>query len=217
MAKCMTVGVPSQQIGQASYQTCTTLSIAFIDGSLSLSLALVWLTPVCTAPGSRLQGLCGAPDAPHPLTKIPGGRGTGRDLSLSVPLHKDDRLTVTQAGPASGTPPILHFQYQLSERRFSCWETVLAADCLYLEIPSGALPDGSKEGLTSLLEFAEERLKVSYVFVWFYKTREDRLSITKTFHYMGFEMVKPGHPLVPARPDLFFMVYSMDDSSSDEE
>uniref|UniRef100_A0A4W4GJS5 Ornithine decarboxylase antizyme 2b n=1 Tax=Electrophorus electricus TaxID=8005 RepID=A0A4W4GJS5_ELEEL len=179
--------------------------------------ALVWLTPVCTAPGSRLQGLCGAPDAPHPLTKIPGGRGTGRDLSLSVPLHKDDRLTVTQAGPASGTPPILHFQYQLSERRFSCWETVLAADCLYLEIPSGALPDGSKEGLTSLLEFAEERLKVSYVFVWFYKTREDRLSITKTFHYMGFEMVKPGHPLVPARPDLFFMVYSMDDSSSDEE
>ncbi|XP_076863049.1 LOW QUALITY PROTEIN: ornithine decarboxylase antizyme 2a [Brachyhypopomus gauderio] len=156
-------------------------------------------------------------DAPHPLTKIPGGRGTGRDLPLSVPLHKDDRLTVTQAGAVSGAPPILHFQYKLSERRFSCWETVLAADCLYLEIPDGALPEGSKEGLTSLLEFAEERLKVTYVFVWFYKTREDRVSITRTFHYMGFEMVKPGHPLVPARPDLFFMVYSMDDSSSDEE
>lgn len=41
--------------------------------------------------------------------------------------------------------------------------------------------------------------------------------ITKTFHYMGFEVVKPGHPLVPTRPDLFFMVYSMDNSSSDEE
>ncbi|XP_036432460.1 LOW QUALITY PROTEIN: ornithine decarboxylase antizyme 2a [Colossoma macropomum] len=156
-------------------------------------------------------------DAPHPLTKIPGGRGTGRDLPLSVPLHKDERLTVTQTGSTSTAPTILHFQYQLSERRFSCWDTVLAGDCLYLEIPSGALPEGSKEGLTSLLEFAEERLKVSYVFLWSYKTREDRLSITRTFHYMGFEMVKPGHPLVPARPDVFFMVYSMEDSSSDEE
>ncbi|MCI4382066.1 hypothetical protein PGIGA_G00259440 [Pangasianodon gigas] len=148
---------------------------------------------------------------------IPSGRGTGRDLPLSVPLHKDDRLTVTRSGAVSGTPSILHFQYKLSERRFSCWDTVLAANCLYLEIPSGALPDGSKEGLTSLLEFAEESLKVGYVFLWFYKTREDRLSITKTFHYMGFEVVKPGHPLVPTRPDLFFMVYSMDNSSSDEE
>lgn len=34
---------------------------------------------------------------------------------------------------------------------------------------------------------------------------------------MGFEMVKPGHPMVPARPDLAFMVYSLDNSSSDEE
>ncbi|TSK13498.1 Ornithine decarboxylase antizyme 2 [Bagarius yarrelli] len=175
--------------------------------------------PDCTAPGSRLQGLCGAPDAPHPLTKIPSGRGTGRDLPPSVALHKDDRLTVTRSAAVGGTPSILHFQYKLSERRFSCWDTVLAANCLYLELPSGALLEGSKEGLTSLLEFAEESLKVSYVFLWFYKAREDRLSITKTFHYMGFEVVKPGHPLVPNRPDLFFMVYSMDSSSSssDEE
>ncbi|KAF4081088.1 hypothetical protein AMELA_G00157550 [Ameiurus melas] len=156
-------------------------------------------------------------DSASLVAKIPSGRGTGRDLSLSVPLHKDDRLTVTRSGAVSGNPSILHFQYKLNERRFSCWDTVLATNCLYLEIPSGALPEGSKEGLTSLLEFAEESLKVSYVFLWFYKTREDRLLITKTFHYMGFEVVKPGHPLVPTRPDLFFMVYSMDSSSSDEE
>lgn len=63
---------------------------------------------------------------------------------LAVPLQ-DDKLTVTQTG-SSEAPPILHFQYQLSERRFSCWDTVLAGDCLYLEIPSGVLPEGSKEG-----------------------------------------------------------------------
>uniref|UniRef100_A0A673JFG6 Ornithine decarboxylase antizyme 2-like n=1 Tax=Sinocyclocheilus rhinocerous TaxID=307959 RepID=A0A673JFG6_9TELE len=171
---------------------------------------------LCWARGSGLQGLCGAPDAPLPLTKIPGGRGTGRDLPHSV-LHKDEKLTVTQAGSVNGAPPVLHFQYQLSERRFSCWDTVLSDDALYLEIPTGALHNGSREGLTRLLEFAEEQLKVSYVFLWLQKNRDDRLSIMKTFHYMGFEVVKPGHPLVPARPDLLFMVYSMDSSSSDEE
>lgn len=43
------------------------------------------------------------------------------------------------------------------------------------------------------------------------------VSIIRTFHYVGFEMVKPGNPMVPARPDLAFMVYSLDSSSSDEE
>lgn len=124
---------------------------------------------------------------------------------------------MTRAGSVSGAPPVLLFQYQLSERRFSCWDTVLSDDALYLEIPDGALHSGSKESFTRLLEFAEEQLKVSFVFLWFYKNRDDRASLMKTFHYMGFEVVKPGHPLVPARPELLFMVYSMDSNSSDEE
>lgn len=77
--------------------------------------------------------------------------------------------------------------------------------------------EDSKEGLTALLQFAEEKLKVNFVFLWFHKNREDRLSIIRTFHYMGFEVVKPGSPLVPARPNLVFMVYCLDASSSDEE
>ncbi|XP_035252087.1 LOW QUALITY PROTEIN: ornithine decarboxylase antizyme 2a [Anguilla anguilla] len=174
--------------------------------------------------GSKLQcsrhhapGPLWCSDAPHPQAKIPGGRGISRDHSLNVLQHKDDRLTVTQAASANGTPPVLHFQYQLSERRTSCWETVFYSNSLFLEIPQGSFPEGSKEGLTSLLEFAEEKLKASHIFLWFSKGREDRLSITKTFHYMGFEVVKPGHPLVPARADLLFMVYSLDHASSDEE
>uniref|UniRef100_A0A667ZH87 Ornithine decarboxylase antizyme 2 n=1 Tax=Myripristis murdjan TaxID=586833 RepID=A0A667ZH87_9TELE len=137
---------------------------------------------------------------------------------LSCPMCiQNERLTVTQTAPVNGNPPLLHFHYQMSEHRSAFWDTVLCTDSLFLEIPAGPLVEGSKEGLTALLEFAEEKLKVNYVFLWFSKNREDRLSIIKTFHYLGFEVVKPGNPMVPAQPDLVFMVYSLDHSSSDEE
>ncbi|XP_010882621.1 LOW QUALITY PROTEIN: ornithine decarboxylase antizyme 2a [Esox lucius] len=190
----------------------------FLDGIMlnteeSSSLVASWLH--CSR--HQAPGPLWCSDAPHPHLKIPGGRGTGRDQTPGVLLHKDERLTVTQAPPVNGTHPILIFHYQLSERRTACWETALASDSLFLEIPAGALAEGSKEGLTSLLEFAEEKLKVNYVFLWFDKAREDRLSIIKAFHYIGFEVVKPGNPLVPARSDLVFMAYSLENSSSDEE
>lgn len=123
---------------------------------------------------------------------------------------------MTQVNSVHKAFPILHFNHRLSEQHGACWKTVVTADSLYLEIPEGALPEGSKEGLTSLLEFAEEELGVSHVFLWYSKSREDRLLLTKTFHYMGFEVVKPGHPLVPLRADLLFLVYSMAPTSSDE-
>ncbi|XP_077373731.1 LOW QUALITY PROTEIN: ornithine decarboxylase antizyme 2-like [Festucalex cinctus] len=158
-------------------------------------------------------------DAPHPQLKIPGGRGIVRDHSLGVLLHKDEKLTVTQATEVNGNAsPLLRFHYQLSQRRSAFWDTAVSEDSLFLEIPAGPLVEGSKEGLTALLEFAEEKLKVNSVFLWFSKGREDRLTIIKTFHYMGFEMVKPGDPSVPPRSDLAFMLYSLDmGSSSDEE
>lgn len=140
-------------------------------------------------------------------------------MSLCV-INQDEKLTVTQAAPGSGNPSSIRFQYQISERRSAFWDTALSGDSLFLEIPAGPLVEGSKDGLIALLEFAEEKLKVASVFLWFQKGREDRSSVIKTFHYMGFEMVKPGSPSVPARPDLVFMVYTLDSSSSsssDEE
>lgn len=73
---------------------------------------------------------------------------------------QDDRLTVTRSGAVSGNPSILHFQYKLNERRFSCWDTVLATNCLYLEIPSGALPEGSKEG------YVQHNYPAAFTTVW---------------------------------------------------
>lgn len=145
--------------------------------------------------------------------KIPGGRGNGRDHPINVTRYKDAKLTVTQVTCASGSSCVLLFEYRLSEQASWRWETVLSAGNLFLGISEGALPDGSKEGLSSLLEFAEDKLNVGHVFVWFHKNREDLMFLTRSFYYMGFETVKPGNPLLPpSQPDVLFMVYHMEPS-----
>ncbi|KAL8197179.1 UNVERIFIED_CONTAM: Ornithine decarboxylase antizyme 2 [Gekko kuhli] len=170
------------------------------------------------AAGTLSQGLCGAPDAPHPLSKIPGGRGVGRDPSPSALIYKDEKLTVNQDLPVhDGKPHIVHFQYKVTEVKISSWDAVLSNQSLFVEIPDGLLADGSKEGLLALLEFAEEKMKASYVFICFRKSREDRAPLLKTFSFLGFEIVRPGHPCVPPRPDVLFMVYPLDQVSSDDD
>ncbi|MEE6519782.1 hypothetical protein FKM82_017521 [Ascaphus truei] len=134
------------------------------------------------------------------------------------PPPQDEKLTVSQDLPVNdGKPHLVHFQYKVTEVRESSWEAVLSNQSLFVEIPEGVLADGSKEGLVALLEFAEEKMKVSYVFICFRKSREDRGPLLKTFSFLGFEIVRPGHPCVPARPDVLFMVYPLDQSSSDED
>ncbi|XP_016109167.1 LOW QUALITY PROTEIN: ornithine decarboxylase antizyme 1b [Sinocyclocheilus grahami] len=164
-------------------------------------------------------------DAPHPPLKIPGGRGNGaRDhTSTAAPpqqlqqLYSDRKLTVTEEPAGAGRPRILHFQSRPTVSRAIKWEAVLRGPGLFVEIPCEPFPEGSKESFVSLLEFAEEHLKVVSVFVCFYKNRDDRVKLVRTFSFLGFEMVKPGHALVPARPDVLFMAYNFDRDSSDED
>nr|XP_033776617.1 ornithine decarboxylase antizyme 2 [Geotrypetes seraphini] len=173
---------------------------------------------VSSAVRTLFQGLCGAPDAPHPLLKIPGGRGDSRDPALPAVIYKDEKLTVTQDLQVhDGKPHLIHFHYKVTDVKVSSWEAVLSNQSLFVEIPDGLLADGSKEGLLALLEFAEEKMKVGYVFICFRKSREDKGPLLKTFSFLGFEIVRPGHPSVPSRPDVMFMVYTLDQNSSDEE
>ena len=74
----------------------------------------------------------------------------------------------------------LTFNLQLTESTSVKWETVVWRKCLYIRVPSCLLPEGSKEGFVSLLEYAEETLKCNNIVVCLQKDRTDRGSTKRT-------------------------------------
>jgi len=104
----------------------------------------------------------------------------------------------------------LSFEVSLTDCMQVHWETILANGKLFVEVPNGILPDGSKESFVTLLEYAEEELKCSHVIVCFKKSRSDRASLVRTFMFLGFSAVAPGNPIVPTNGDLMFMAYAIE-------
>lgn len=99
-----------------------------------------------------------------------------------------------------------------------CWDTTLRNSTLYMELSPGILPEGSKESLVTLLEYAEEKLKCNNVVICFRKTRSDRVSLLRVFNFFGFHMLPPGHELtkIGSSPDLLFMTYAIERDSDEE-
>lgn len=111
----------------------------------------------------------------------------------------------------------LCFQVSLTDSIQVTWDTILVDQKLFVEVPNGILPDGSKESFVTLLEYAEDHLKCSHVIVCFKRSRSDRACLVRTFMFLGFAVVAPGNPLVPNSGDLLFMAYTIDSDSDSSE
>ncbi|XP_067143053.1 ornithine decarboxylase antizyme 1-like [Centruroides vittatus] len=160
------------------------------------------------------QGLCGAPDVPHATDVcllITEGSGVGKKkvppVVHKVPFNKEEIITQSNQDAV-----LLTFQFQLSEHTVVKWDTILWQNKLYIQLPNGFMPDGSKEAFVTLLEFSEEQLQCNHVIVCFSKSRTDRAVLIRTFMFFGFICVVPGHELIPsnASEDTLYMVYTID-------
>lgn len=142
--------------------------------------------------------------------RIQGDAPTG---NRNLPSGDISKVLADEAQGASS----LCFKVTLSENVEVVWETLLVGDRLFVEIPSGILPAGSKESFVTLLEYAEEVLKCAHVIVCFKKGRTDRACLIRTFMFLGFVSVAPGNPLIPRAGDLHFMAYTIDADDDDDE
>lgn len=107
-------------------------------------------------------------------------------------------------------PTRLAFVLELTATRDWRWEGVLWRGRLYLEVPSRLVQTGSKEGFVALLEYAEEELQCSHVILALSKERADRADVIRTFMFLGFSILPPGHQLVPANSNNLFLACSLE-------
>ncbi|GFS06679.1 ornithine decarboxylase antizyme [Elysia marginata] len=169
-------------------------------------------------------GLCGGPDEPHVALECRTDLAEGNDVGVfkAPPVSADNLLNDLNNSArnknALQVASNLTFKISPIPGLEVAWETTLINDALYVELPSGILPEGSKESLVTLLEYAEEKLKCKYVVLCFNKNRTDRVSLLRVFNFFGFQVLAPSHPLVVSPSnDLMFMAYTIERDSEEED
>lgn len=88
----------------------------------------------------------------------------------------------------------------------------MLGDTVYVT-PPRHLADGSRESFVALLEAAEDQLKCKHVVVVFDSGRSDRATLVRTFMFLGFNVLSPTSPLVPAQlaPGNVCMAYNVEE------
>ncbi|XP_069482542.1 ornithine decarboxylase antizyme 3 [Ambystoma mexicanum] len=163
-------------------------------------------------PGApSVPGLDAAPGVPEARRRHPSGEGRDEDQQKELKeLYSAGNLIVLGDALLSSDPVQLDFHFKLGSRGSAYWHGTLSNKKLFLETPSRVLDQGNRESLTAALEFVEVKTNANFVFVNFSKARNDRGELLRAFSYLGFEVVRPGHPSVPAWEDVIFMVYSLE-------
>jgi len=119
-----------------------------------------------------------------------------------IPLQEPDLENIS---PDKVVP--ITFRLRLTDNVEENWETMLFDHCLYIQVPTTVMPDRSKEGFVTLLEYAEEVLNCKHAVVCFRKERPDRAVLVRTFMFLGFTPLAPGHELAPFGENFFCMAY----------
>lgn len=166
-----------------------------------------------------MPGLSGAGDVPHAVieSQVTEDSGVGVRRESLFSTNQYGNLTSLVGKNASRSASNLSFQVTLPDNIRVCWETLLVDDKLFVEVPNGILPDGSKQSFVTILEYAEEHLACRHVIVCFKKSRPDRACLVRTFMFLGFCALPPGDELVPLSGDLIFMRCIIDDDCEDDD
>ncbi|XP_073715314.1 LOW QUALITY PROTEIN: ornithine decarboxylase antizyme 2b [Misgurnus anguillicaudatus] len=203
----------------AHYTDYFTSNKSIRNNMINTKASTVLLDSACVLNWIR-QGVPGplwCSDAPASQRILTAGQETATDQTQDVILYKVGKLTVKKVTSLDSGSSVLHFKYQLNDQLSWSMQTLLSGHSLSVGIANGELLKGTKEGLTSVLEFAEEKLKINHVFVWFMKSRPDASLLTRTFFCLGFELVKPDDFIASSAGDLRLMVYTIQQIHSSEE
>lgn len=157
-----------------------------------------------------LWGLCGAPDAPHVacITR----EGCGSDGELVFLSEKGETANINDVIETSKKCATqVTFKLQITRDSEVTWESILFQNKLFIRIDASN-PAISKMGFLGIMEYAEDVLKVNYIIVCFAKNNPVRQLLVRTFMYIGFGVISPGHKLIPqASSDTsnIYMAYSI--------
>uniref|UniRef100_A0A8C8X358 Ornithine decarboxylase antizyme 3 n=1 Tax=Panthera leo TaxID=9689 RepID=A0A8C8X358_PANLE len=150
--------------------------------------------------------------APESPAGLQGVRSTEQgDHDQLKELYSAGNLTVLATDPLLHQDPVqLDFHFRRTPQTSTHWHGLLSDHRLFLDIPYQALDQGNWESLTATLEYVEEKTNVDLVFVSFQNNRNDRGALLRAFSYMGFEVVRPDHPVLPPWDNVIFMVYPLE-------